>query len=271
MIIDFHAHCFPDALAPRALQSLQETRTEANLSEPPQTNGTSLDTEKVLRGAGIDGAVICNIATNERQLKNVNSFAISLKTVSVFFFPLGSLHPDSAENESELDRLSAAGIRGVKLHPDYVKIPITDARFDAVFSLLEERGFFAVIHAGYDPISPNLQHATPKMISKVVKNHPNLKLVAAHTGGFKMSGEVLSELVGSTVYIDTSLSSEREDEWNNLHKIIKEHDSSRILFGTDTPWSNAKREVAFIENAPIRAALREKIFSENAKALLGIK
>ena len=81
-----------------------------------------------------------------------------------FFSPLGSVHPDSENIESELDRLCAAGIKGVKLHPDYVRIPLSDSRFDKVFSILEERGFFAVIHAGYDPVSPDKQHATSARI-----------------------------------------------------------------------------------------------------------
>ena len=271
MIIDFHSHCFPDALAPRAMESLLKTTACEEVSVTPHTDGTASDAKRLLKSAGISHAVICNIATNARQEHNVNSFAISLKESSDFFFPLGSLHPDSTEKESELDRLASAGICGVKLHPDYVGIPIIDKRFDETFSLLEEHGFFAVVHAGLDPISPNFIHATPKMLSEVVKNHPKLKLVAAHMGGLRRSGEVISELVGTNIYIDTSLSSVREEERENLYKILNEHNPDRILFGTDTPWSNPVSERKFIESAPISDRLRKKIFSENAKSLLGIK
>lgn len=271
MIIDFHSHCFPDSLAPRAMESLLRTTSCDEISVAPHTNGTAKDAERLLKSAGISGAVICNIATNTRQEHNVNSFAISMKECSDFFSPLGSLHPDSAEKESELCRLSNAQIRGVKLHPDYVGIPIIDRRFDAIFSLLEEHGFFAVVHAGLDPISPNFVHATPKMLKEVVKNHPNLKLVAAHMGGLRRSSEVIRELVGTNIYIDTSLSSLREDETENLYKILNEHNPDRILFGTDTPWSDPVSERKFIENAPISDKLRKKIFSENAKSLLGLK
>lgn len=267
MIIDFHTHCFPDALAPRAMASLKSNCEGSHIVA--HTDGTAQGAKTILTEAGVDMAVVCNIATNARQEKNVNSFAISLLE-NPFFAPLGSVHPDSESIEEELDRLLLGGIKGVKLHPDYVGVELSDKRYDRIFSLLRERGMFTVVHAGFDPVSPNKIHATPEMFRRVIDTHKGLKLVAAHMGGFNMSEGVLSHLVGTDIYLDTSLSSLRHREKENLHKILQQHDPDRLLFGTDTPWTEPKEEVAFIRSAPITDTLREKIFSENAKALLGI-
>ncbi len=267
MIIDFHTHSFPDTLAPKAMESLKKNCAGAGISA--HTDGTAEGAKRLLRSAGIDRAAVCNIATNARQEEKVNSFAISLLS-DPFFISLGSVHPDSEHIEEQLDRLLASGINGVKLHPDYVRIELTDKRYDKIFSLLEERGMFCVAHTGYDPVSPDKVHATPEMIRSVIDAHRGLKLICAHMGGFKQSEGVLRHLVGTGIYIDTSLSSIREGEYDNLIKILNEHDPSRILFGTDTPWTEPKEEVEFIKNAPIASSLKEKIFSENAKALLGI-
>jgi len=269
MIIDFHTHSFPDSLAERAMTALKANNS-TNSEILPHTDGTADDARRVLAAAGINRAVVCNIATNARQESKVNGYAISLLEKGDFFSPLGSVHPDSENIESELDRLCAAGIKGVKLHPDYVRIPLSDSRFDKVFSILEERGFFAVIHAGYDPVSPDKQHATPDMIRAAVDNHPKLKLVAAHMGGFKRAKEVSEHLVGSNVYIDTSLSSLRENEREELYHILNSHSPERILFGTDTPWSDPEDEIRFINNAPISEEVRKLIFYKNACKLLGI-
>ena len=268
MRICFHCHCFPDALAPRAMAVLSQNCAPANIH--PHTDGTAASAKALLQSAGIDGAVICNIATNPRQETKVNDFAISLRRESDYFYALGSLHPDSEQMESELDRLTAAGVRGIKLHPDYVGVLLSDPRYDRIFSLLEERALFCVVHTGVDPISPELVHATPEMIAAVVKKHPRLTFIAAHMGSLMMADEVLQHLVGTGVYIDTALSGHRKAELPQLHRILREHDSDRILFGTDTPWGEPLEEIAFVENAPVSDAVKEKIFAGNAKRLLGL-
>ena len=268
MYIDFHTHCFPDALAPRAMERLKDISARFDFIKA-HTNGTASDAKRVLSAAGITHAVVCNIATNERQETNVNDFAISL-TADPFFSPLGSIHPDSEKKAAELDRLAAAGIKGIKLHPDYVRVPLSDPRFDEILSLAEERGLFVVVHAGLDPVSPDLVHATPDMFAAAIKRHPNLTLIAAHMGGFAKAKEVLEHLVGTGIYLDTSLCSLREGEKDLLYKILAEHDPTRLLFATDTPWSDASREVAFLEGAPIDEWKKKMIRAENAARLLGL-
>ena len=107
MRIDFHTHCFPDHLAPRAMEILAKN-CSADAALHPHTDGTAKDTRALLSRVGIDRAVVCNIATNQKQETNVNSFAISMANDD-FFLPLGSLHPDSEQQESEL--IAAANLR----------------------------------------------------------------------------------------------------------------------------------------------------------------
>jgi len=267
MIIDFHTHNFPDTIAARAMATLVEN-SFSKINMTPHTDGTACGAERYLRSCGIDRAVVCNIATNTHQESKVNSYALSLLSRGDFFSPLGSVHPDSEKKEEELNRLIGGGIRGIKLHADYAGIELSDERYSEIFGLLEERDMFAVLHMGFDPVSTERVHATPDMLLPVIRRFPRLKLVAAHMGSFKMAREVLSTIVGTNIYIDTSLSSLRADERDLLHTILREHSPERILFGTDTPWSNVMEEIAFVENAPIDGKRREMIFSGNAKKLL---
>lgn len=269
MVIDFHTHCFPDALAPRAIDKLCRNAMHADFS--PHTNGSASDTELKLSEVGIDHAVVCNIATNARQQHNVNSFAISLKQRDGMLIPLGSLHPEGEDKRGELSRLHAAGIQGIKIHPDYVKCDIDHPDFDEIFTLCAEFGFFVVTHAGLDPVSPDHIHASPSAIARVLRRYPGLRLVAAHMGSLRCSAEVLETLVGLDVYFDTSLSSLRQNERETLIKILQKHRPDRLLFGTDTPWSCAADELRFIDAAPIRDDRRERILWRNAAELLGLE
>ena len=91
-IIDFHTHAFPDSLAPRAIAQL--TINAAASGYTPLTDGTVGGLIASMDNAGITKSVICNIATNARQMTKVNDFAISC-TRNPRLIPLGSLHPDA--------------------------------------------------------------------------------------------------------------------------------------------------------------------------------
>ena len=265
---DFHVHCFPDALAPRAMDVLRSSAAPFGITS--HTDGTADGASAILAEAGIGAAHVCNIATNARQEKKVNDFALSLAGSDKPLFAAGSIHPDSGVKGSELDRLLGGGIRGIKIHPDYVGVMITDPRYDEIFSLCEERGMYVVTHAGFDPVSPSKIHATADGLLSVIRAHPKLTLVAAHMGGPAQLAEVREKLTGTGIYFDTSLSSTRPDEREELIALIREHGPDRFLFGTDTPWSVPSEEVAFLETSGLPDGALEMIFYKNAARLLNL-
>ena len=79
MKICFHSHCFPDALAPRAVATLAENAKRVGMT--PHTDGTAAGTLRYLRASGIDTALICNIATNPHQEHKVNDFAVMIGNI----------------------------------------------------------------------------------------------------------------------------------------------------------------------------------------------
>ncbi len=271
-VIDFHTHAFPDALAPRAMASL--AATAAPYGYTPHTDGTVAGLLASMNAAGIDRSVVCNIATNPRQMAKVNDFAIETARTQPRLIPLGSLHPAAPtdEMEREIDRLAAAGIPGLKIHPDYVRTPLNDPSFDPIYALAAERGMFVITHAGFDPISPECVYCTPDMILSVLEKHPALRLVAAHTGGFDREDEVLEKLCGRDVYLDTSLAAiraGRDRAWGETcAEILRRHRPDRILFGSDTPWSKPEDELAFLRGVGLSAETERMILCGNAEHLL---
>ena len=268
MRICFHTHCFPDTLAPKAMAVLSKNAAAFGLTA--HTDGTLHDAKRAHLRAGVCGALICSVATNPKQETKVNDFAISVAREKDFFFAAGSIHPDSGQKRGEFERLRAAGIKGIKIHPDYCGVEITDSRYDEVFALAEEFGFFVVTHAGKDPISPGKIHAGADALLQIKKGRPGLKLIAAHMGGAGQSAQALELLAGTDIMLDTSLSAARPHERENLMKILKSHDPCKILFGTDTPWSESAEEVRFLEESGLPEHKLERIFYRNAKALLGL-
>ena len=270
-VIDFHTHVFPDALAPRAIAQL--TINAAASGYVPLTDGTVAGLLGSMDEANIQRSVICNIATNPQQMKKVNDFAILLKA-NPRLIPLGSVNPHAtlAEITTELDKLKSAGIPGIKIHPDYMGVELDAEQFSPIFSACTERNLFVITHAGYDPVQPNHVHCTPDMVLRVIDRHPDLKLVIAHAGGFSCEREVLDKLCGAPVWLDTSLCALRNEKSADLGAlcadILRSHDPARILFATDTPWSDPVSEIRFVANLNVSHETQEGIFGANAETLL---
>lgn len=263
MLIDFHTHLFPDKLAPRALGALSETSGIA-----PVTDGTAAGTEAVLRESGVDRAVVMHVATNPRQMANVNRFALELNGQGPFIC-FGSVHPDAPDALDEAARLKAAGLPGVKLHPDYQGFDADERRLWPLYDTLCQLGLTVCFHAGLDPFSPEHIHATPRMLASVAREFPKLRIICAHFGGFRCWDAVEEDLVGKDVFLDTSfcggtLSPEQAG------RIVSRHGAERILFGSDCPWQSPAVSHDFLLSLGLSDRELECIESGSAQRLLGI-
>lgn len=263
MIIDFHVHMFPDKIAQGAVNTLKE-----RAKIPAHTNGTLTDTLMKMEKAGVDMAVMQSIATNPKQTKNVNNFAIEVNQ-NEHIVAFGSIHPDDADYKSELDRLSDSGIKGIKLHPDYQDFFIDEKRMVPIYEDILKRGFVLMFHSGLDVGLPEPVHATPEGIYNMLSMFCGEKVCLAHMGGFLMHEKLLELVIGKDIYIDTSCVA----EWVGMDvfkKILNSHRKDRVLFATDSPWNTFKGAVDNINCLDIDEEYKNMIFSENAKNLLGI-
>lgn len=264
MIIDFHVHAFPDALAAKALPLL----SKCSGGVKPNYDATISGLESYLAKNNVDYAVVLNIATNPHQEKKVNDFAISLLEKKNII-PFGSVHPDSPNALSELERLAKAGIRGIKLHPDYQHFFVDDEKMFPIYKKIAELGFITVFHAGVDIGYPKPVHCTPERLLRVLDLVDDAPVVAAHFGGWLLWDSVLEDLCGTKVYLDTAFSSGKMPP-DYAKELIKAHGADKVLLGSDMPWSDTLDEVRFVQSLDLSAEDEEKILSNNAKRLLNI-
>ncbi len=266
MLIDFHTHAFPDSLAERAIASLR-----VHIDAVPHTDGTIGDLIRTMDESGTDRSVVCNIATNARQVTHVNDFAIdTLRRYGDCITPLGSIHPDYEKPYEEIERLRAAGIDGLKIHPDYMRTMIDDDAFDPIFDAAADAGMFLVTHTGIDVAYPDKIHATPDEILNRLKRSPKAVLVAAHFGQNFRPLDALEKLAGQELYLDVSLCALAKVPKDVAAAILLKHDSDRLLFGTDCPWATQRDTFEYVDSLPIPTGLKEKIFWRNAARLLGL-
>ncbi len=73
--------------------------------------------------------------------------------------------------------------------------------------------------------------------------------------------------MGGKVYLDTAFI-HRYINREQFYRIVKQHGSDRILFATDSPWSDQKEAVEWLRDCKLSEYDKRAIFSENAKRLL---
>ena len=72
MVIDFHTHIFPDALAARAIGGLEQSGNVKSV-----LSGRREDLLASMKRAGVDYSLNLPIASRPKQVESINSFAIS--------------------------------------------------------------------------------------------------------------------------------------------------------------------------------------------------
>ena len=156
MLIDFHTHAFPEKIAFRAVEKL--ARDAGGLA--PQTDGTVASLKTQMLVDGVDISVVQSIATNPHQQAKVNDFAIGInRDPAIVAF--GSVHPDAPDALEELERIAAAGLKGVKLHPEYQGFYADDPRMKPIYRKISRLGLVTLFHAGQDYGFPPPYHAMP--------------------------------------------------------------------------------------------------------------
>lgn len=270
MLIDFHVHLFPDALAGRTLEKLSQTASEGGSGAPYFTDGTLEGTKRRMEDWGVDAIVTQHIATSPRSMHKVNDFAAQVRAERIYSF--GSVHPDAPDALEELDRIRALGLDGVKMHPDYQNFFVDDDKMAALYERMAALRLPLLLHAGWDPLSPELVHAEPARIARVLDGFPNLTLIAAHLGGMRRYDQVEKHLLGRrNLYLDTAMTSPYLHDAAQYARIVRGHGLDRVLFATDCPWSTPERELALLDRIGLDAQERAQVTAQNALALLGAR
>lgn len=267
MIIDFHAHAFPEKIAARTIEAL--IANTARITDYPMrnhTDGTARGLIEIEKAAGVDLAVVLPIVTHPKQTETVNRVAKETNEANCGLYSFGSLHPADTDALLWVDRLAEQGFKGIKLHPEFQNFYADEAI--KVYRRAAHHGMTVILHAGRDiGYSPPVK-TTPDMLLRVIDRVPELKLVAAHLGGWKMWDEVAAKLVGTPIYFDTAFIADFIEP-ALARDIINAHGAEKVLFGSDAPWEDPAKTLDFLRSLDIDANEMQKICGDNAAKLIG--
>lgn len=232
--VDVHTHVFHPKIAEKASVQL-----EKHYHIPLTGNGCWDDLAPRLDRANISKCFIHSAATTPAQVVPANNWAISLLD-NPRAVPFGTIHPDYPDWKNELARLYDHGIRGLKLHPDFQGFRLDDPRLIPI--LAEITGNFTLmVHVG-DRLPPDQNPSCPFKVAALIRQFPNLRIIAAHFGGVFHWQYVVEAYRGLNVIFDTS-STLFAIPQPLLQTIFHTFPLDHFLFGSDYPLFDPADEI----------------------------
>ncbi len=258
-VIDAHCHVYPDKIAQKA--ALATATFYGASSVVPHGDGTIGTLIKNGTDAGFDRFVVQSVATTPKQVASINRFiAESVKNSSGKLFGLGTLHPDSENQEEDVRNIIDLGLHGVKLHPDIQGFKIDDYRCLKIYELCEKAGLPILMHTG----DSRYDNSNPNRLIPILEIYTNLTVVGAHLGGWSIWEEASKKLAHiPNLYVDCSSSM----QWLSNEKtveIIRRYGADRVLFGTDYPMWSPHDEIERFMSLALTDDERRLILSGNA-------
>ena len=255
---DIHAHVFPVALAEKAVGWL-----ESYYGYRWDGRGVTDDLIESMDDASVGRAVIFSSATKPTQVRDVNDFLAGEQARHAGrLVAFGTLHPDYGDLRGELERIRELGLRGLKFHPDFQHFAIDDPRMLRIYEMVGD-SLPMLFHVG-DRTS---DLSAPHRLAKVLDLMPELRVVAAHFGGYSAWEEARRWLVGRDLWIDTS-SALPYLPAAAAARIARDHGIDRVLFASDYPAVRHRRAIDDVLSLGFSEEENEKVFSRNAERWL---
>lgn len=272
-VVDAHMHIYPDSLAPKVINSRLEQKERYNpeLQDiSPALDGTMSCCRNSMATSGISISVNLPVATSPNHVEHTNEVWRAYAKPDDGIVSLAALHPATPDAPDVVAKIAATGFSGIKFHPDYQQFNFNDPSMDDIWAAMAEHELTAYLHAGGDYVFAPPYRSSPSEIRTLHRRFPNLKIVAAHLGGFGMWDETEEVLVGEDVTLDLSHSF----FWmphEQIARIIRNHTARRIIFGSDAPWQDPTLILNAFALLPLTENERRTICYENAKELFNLK
>jgi predicted TIM-barrel fold metal-dependent hydrolase len=259
MIIDFHAHVYPNQIAPKAVVNV------GNFYQiEMRCDGTVQTLLERGRLAGIDQFVIHSVAMTPAQVGRINQFIASVCAEHPqSFVGFGSLHKDADDLIKDLRDMVALGLKGVKLHPDVQLFNLDDPALFPVYEEMQGKmNLPLLLHCG----DYRYSYSHPSRLARLLDLFPKLTVVGAHFGGWSVYDLALEYLKDKNCYLDISssimyLGNQRAEE------LIRLYGAERMLFASDYPMWDPFEELNRFETLHLTQEEKEMILYRNASSI----
>lgn len=256
-IADAHAHIFPAKIAEKAGGAIGDFYNTPMHHIP--TVQILLEEE---RKAGIETFIVSSSATCAAQATHINDFIAESIRQMPGAIGFGTLFPTMDGWEEALERIVSLGLRGIKIHSDFQKIPIDVPEAVPMYKAIAKAGLPVLFHMGDN----RYDYSAPERLEHLISQVPDLVAIAAHFGGWQSWEQAYNHILPENVFYDTS-SSLMFIGQNWAEDFIEKVGSHRFLFGSDFPMWTPQEEVERFLDLDLDETAREQILYGNFERL----
>jgi len=260
-VADVHAHIFPDKLAEKAAVSIGDFYG-CPMYMPASVDNLAAEERK----AGISRCVVSNSAVTPKQVHNINTFISGACAQHPEFIGFGSIFPGMEGWEAELDRMQALGLRGLKIHPDFQKLPIDEPGAVEMYRSVAKRGMIVLFHMGDN----RYDYSSPERLTNLIRQVPDLRVIAAHFGGWNSWENSLRHPQPENVLYDTSSTTPLIPR-ELVCRMFDAFGPERFLFGTDFPMWEPKEMLRQLLGFGLGEDTLARILYGNFMELFGLR
>lgn len=272
-VIDFHVHLGGEGdWKPWLIEWIRGSAGEDNWHFIMESMSSPDNMDRMLEWSGIDLAVAL------AELSPITTGTVSNEFVADFcrrskrLIPFANINPYlSTYPARELERyIKDMGFRGLKLYPTYQLFYPNDRMVYPIYATAEELGIPVMIHTGSSIFKGSrLKYGDPVHLDDVAVDFPDLKILQVHSGRpiWYDTAFFLARL-HPNVYLEIAGLPPQ-----NLLTYFPELERipDKIVFGSDWPVANPKRNVELVRQLPIAEETKAKILGKNAARLLGLQ
>jgi hypothetical protein len=276
VIIDFHAHIFPDEVRADREGFLEREAWFGSLyADPKRKLASAEDVVASMEAAGVDRTVVLGFPWRDGGLcKEHNSYLLdAVRRYPDKLIGFGIVQPLDAGDAKELDRCLSGGLMGMgEIGPDSQRYDL-EAKWvlaDSVEVLLHHDR--PLLTHSSEPLGHDYAGKgtiTPPRLLKLASNFPELKIVMAHWGGGLPFYELMPEVRETlrNVYYDTAASTYLYgfDVFPIAAQLVG---PGRILWGTDFPLLSQAKFLRRVRESGLNEGQLGDVLGGNAARLL---
>ncbi len=276
MMIDGHAHIYPENSAEKIIASF----TELHHMEPTASvgAGTAADLLSRMEASHTDYTVLANFAPVKR-VERTNEWTLSVAREHSGLIPLVSVYPGMP-----VDRVKnwfRNGAKGIKMHNGIQGFDPDDPGLAEIYRFCETYRIPVTFHCGETSRVHLNEYTDISHFVPVLRRFPGIPFIMTHLAAGNPDTVLrLAEECPNAVF-DTSITMTGEKCIHRIHDDFWESDGNviwafreigcgRITFGSDYPFGNPAEDIRRIQSLSLTDEEKRMILGKNSRRIYGI-